>query len=103
MRLWTADGQPLGPVTLPEHAIDIALSPDGRWVLVVGHSGALWRVTLRIEDWIDTVRRIGGRSLTSEEERRKKRPDRFECAAPLYQYPLQATGDGSLGCLSASN
>jgi hypothetical protein len=70
MRLWTADGQPLGPVTLPEHAVDIVVCPDGNSVLALGQSGALWRVTLVIEDWIDRARRIAGRSLTPEEERR---------------------------------
>jgi WD40 repeat protein len=70
MRLWTTDGQPLGPVTLPEHAADIALSPDENSVLMLGQSGSLWRVMLRVEDWVDIARRIAGRSLTAEEERR---------------------------------
>jgi hypothetical protein len=70
VRLWTAEGQPLGPVTLPEHATDLALSPDGGSLLVLGHSGALWRVMLRSQTWIERARRIAGRSLTSEEERR---------------------------------
>jgi hypothetical protein len=70
VRLWTAEGQPLGPVTLPEHASDLALSPDGGSLLVLGHSGALWRVMLRTQTWMETARRIAGRSLTSEEERR---------------------------------
>lgn len=62
--------RPLGPVTLPEHATDLALSPDGGSLLVLGHSGALWRVMLRSQTWIERARRIAGRSLTSEEERR---------------------------------
>jgi WD40 repeat protein len=70
LRLWTAGGQPLGPVTLPEHAADIALTPDGSAVLVLGHSGTLTRVTLRPEDWVDTARQIAGRSLSAEEARR---------------------------------
>jgi WD40 repeat protein len=70
IRLWCSDGQPLGPVTLPEQAADIALCTDSNFALVLGQSGALWLLTLRVEDWIQTSRRIAGRSLTAEEERR---------------------------------
>ena len=70
LRLWTADGQPLGPVTLPEHAADIVVCPDGSSVLALGQSGTIWRVTLRSEVWIETARRIAGRDLTAEEQRR---------------------------------
>jgi len=70
IRLFTADGHPLGPVTLPEHAGDIALSPDGSCAMVLGDSGTLWRATLRTEDWINAAQRIAGRALSPEEERR---------------------------------
>jgi hypothetical protein len=70
LRLWTGDFQPLGAVTLPEHASDIAILPDGNAVIAVGRSGALWRLTLDTEDWITAARRIAGRLLTAEEERR---------------------------------
>lgn len=70
VRLWTAHGQHLGPVALPENVADIVSAPDGRMLVALGHSGALWQVTLTAEDWIDTARRIAGRGLTAEEQRR---------------------------------
>ena len=68
LRLWTTEGQPLGPVTLPEIVIDIAFCPDRSALLALGVSGTLWRITLRIQDWIETARRIAGRGLTKEEQ-----------------------------------
>jgi hypothetical protein len=57
-------------VTLPEHAADIVVCPDGSSMLALGYSGTLWRVALRTEVWIETARRIAGRNLTVEEQRR---------------------------------
>ncbi len=70
IRLWTNDGQLLGAVTLPEHAADIVVCPDARSIMVLGLSGTLWSTTLRAEVWIETARRIAGRSLSAEERRR---------------------------------
>jgi hypothetical protein len=68
--LWTNDGIKLGPISMPEHLTDMTFSPDGNAMILLGNSGALYQVTLRTEDWISISRRIAGRELTKEEQRR---------------------------------
>jgi hypothetical protein len=70
VRLWTAGGQELGSVTLAENTIDIALLCDGSGLVALGHSGGLWRVALKSDDLIAVARRVAGRRLSAEEERR---------------------------------
>lgn len=69
LRLWTDDGQPLGPVTLPEHAAEIAIAPDGQSVVVLGASSKLWQIDLRVPEWARIARGLAGRDLTLEEQR----------------------------------
>lgn len=70
VRIWTADGQPLGPIVLPDTTVDLVLHPNGDSAFALGNSGQLWQVTLQTEDWIAAARRVAGRELTKEEERR---------------------------------
>jgi hypothetical protein len=70
VRLWTEDGHLLGPIVLPEHAVNVALLPDAAAAIAVSTSGALWRLELSSENLIGVARRIAGRSLSAEEERR---------------------------------
>ncbi len=70
VRLWTDAGVSLGPVVLPEHAVDIAIVSEGDYLLVLGSSGSLWRISLATNEWGDVARRIAGRGFTDEELRR---------------------------------
>ena len=69
IRLWTSDGRPLGPITLPDHLVDIAFTPDGTSVLALDRRGALWDVGLSAQQMMSAARRVAGRELTDEEER----------------------------------
>lgn len=69
IRLWTSDGKPLGPVTMPGHLVDIAFTPDGTSLLALDQQGALWDVGLTAQQMISAARRVAGRELTDEEER----------------------------------
>ena len=69
IRLWTSDGKPLGPVTMPEHLVDIAFTPDGSSLLALDQQGALWDVGLTSQHMISAACRVAGREMTDEEER----------------------------------
>ena len=70
IRLWSIDGQLLGPISLPEMCVDLAFAPDGSSLLALGQSGGLYRVNLHIQDWIDIARRIAGRDFSDQEKTR---------------------------------
>jgi hypothetical protein len=69
IRLWTTEGKPLGPVTLPENLVSLGFCAEGESLLALGRSGALWRAQLLGEYLIAAARRIAGRKLSEEEER----------------------------------
>ncbi len=69
IRLWTSDGRPLGPITLPDHLVDIAFTPDGTSLLALDQQGALWDVGLTSQHMISAACRVAGREMTVEEER----------------------------------
>jgi hypothetical protein len=69
IRLWTSDGKPLGPVTMPGHLVDVAFIPDGTSLLALDQQGVLWDVGLTAQQVTSAARRVAGRELTDEEER----------------------------------
>jgi hypothetical protein len=70
IQLWISEGRPLGPVTLPDHLVDIAFTPDGTSLLALDQQGALWDVGLTTQSMMSAARRVAGRELTGDEERR---------------------------------
>jgi WD40 repeat protein len=66
--LWTSSGKILGHITLPEFGDDIAFTQDAGSILVLGRSGAIYKITLKTEDWISLARGLAGRDLTAEEQ-----------------------------------
>lgn len=69
IQLWTSDGKPLGPVTMPGHLVDVAFTSDGASLLALDQQGALLDVGLTAQQMISAARRVAGRELTDEEER----------------------------------
>jgi hypothetical protein len=70
VRVWTADGQPLGPIALPGRAVDLSIAADAAELRIERETGGSWRVALSADEWIAAARRIAGRELAAEEERR---------------------------------
>ena len=56
------------------HVLDMAISPNGRWLFTSSGNQAVDRWNLRFEDLLDTARHIAGREFTAEERQRHSLP-----------------------------
>jgi hypothetical protein len=70
LMFWNPEGEPLGRVALPAHAMRIEIAAEERSIHVTDEYGRLWTVPLAIDEWAAVARIIAGRPLTDEEIRR---------------------------------